>query len=408
MTNHPSITFFRIMRILIVFFLSPFYYCLVNAITPVYAASNQTELTVGPTGEYATISDALAAIPINAGAVILRIQDSIEPSERDLVCVVPTIAGLKSVRIEPFAEEPNAIVYIKSIGRFFANGIPLEITSGVEMPDAWIFGGSMALSGELASVADSELTINGKVPYVFGGGYAENGGKSIVRGRATVTVGETGVVYWQLGGGGYASGEDAYASVGDTLVTIAGSADYAFGGGSAHNTGRADVVGISQIRLTKTGRIPVAIFGGGSAASIGSTYETADAKISIDGTARWVFGGDYAYLGGNADLMNTVEISIGENANVEELYAGGFATDPDSEITVRKVIVTDGDRAIGLYLSSVASKGAKATDPKEIVELTSPTPTPEVLPNSDSSGTDVPEKKTDRTAMSLVPLSKSD
>lgn len=347
-------------------------------LNPVSSAFAEREwiAAVGDGAPYAAIADALDAIPLNAGHVRIRIAPTIEASLRDAVLTIPQTAGLTRVTFEadptlgsrtPWRVKTrllaNRSVRVGSVYHVYANGIPLRIGPGLIFPNGSVFGGSKAELHDLATVHSTEVSIAGEVADVYGGGYAKDGGKSIVRGDTSVLIEATGAVYWKVCGGGFAEGAEAYATASDTSVRIHGETAYVFGGGAAGAGGSADVIGVSRVALAPEGRSTVALFGGGTASEEGSEVRTTDSEVIIYGSAEWVFGGDYAFARGAAALSGLALIVIDPAASVSELYAGSFATDRGSFVEIARARVEGANSAAFYSDRSVASRDAEADDP---------------------------------------------
>ena len=338
------------------------------SVRPSGAGRREVTFTVGPAGDYMSISAALEAIPNDAFSVRIRIAPSLQAAERDAELMVPDAPSLERVTFEAALEAGAAQrVRVLSVWRIFANGVALVIGPGLEFPNASVFGGSLAADHSLATVLTTDLTIAGMVSNVYGGGLALTGGVSIVRGAASVKLETGGEVIWQLCGGGAAEGPDAYATIGDTDVSVSGRVAYAFAGGAARGGGRSEVVGVSRISLEAEGASSVALFGGGLAEGDGSAYRTADSAVSVAGRAAWVFGGDYAFGRGAAELTGMASVAILPGASVVELYAGSFATDEGSVASIAAAEIAGAERSAFYRPGSVSSKGGTAEDP-EIVD----------------------------------------
>ena len=343
---------------------------------PTVSAGREWVAAVGADGGYPTIADALASIPVNAGHVRIRISPALQASLRDAVLTVPQTAGLERITFEadPAAGAKASwrirtrllakrSVCALSVYHLYAGGIPLTIGPRLILANGSVFGGSKAELRDLATVHSTEITIAGEVANAYGGGYAKDGGKSIVRGETSVLVEATGSVHWKVCGGGLAEGADAYATVGDTTVRIHGDAAYVFGGAAASAGGSADVIGVSRVEVAPGGRSTVAVFGGGTASDDGSEVRTADSEVIVRGIAEWVFGGDYAFSRGAAAFSGLASVAIDPAASVSELYAGSFATDEGSFAEIARARVEGAAFADSYSERSVASKGAEAKDP---------------------------------------------
>lgn len=345
--------------------------CLIGC-TAVYGSKDRKSWTasIGTDAEYETISAALKAIPIGTAEVTLRFRSTLANAQQDSIISIPELEQLQSVRFEADLSESELdegrTFRADSVYYVYANGVPLSIGAGIELPNASIFGASSASGKALSSVESTQLSIGGKVANVYGGGYASGGGTAFVSGLASVRIEPAGEVYWKVCGGGLAEGGGSTASVAETNVVIGGKVSYGFGGGAAELGGRNSVTIQSALELSESGKASVALFGGGLASDLNSRYESADTIIRILGEAAWIFGGDYAFAGGSTELFGVATSEIRPDARVSELYAGSFAIDPDSQAVIASAFVTGGEIAAKYTPSSVASKNATVNGPNLI------------------------------------------
>lgn len=299
-------------------------------------ASAERVIVIEEAGEINSLTQALASLPDDAGEVTIQIASQLK-AEEDARVIVPSDKGITSLTIEtpPGVEDVSLLQVVE----LYANGIPLTIGEGIVMPNGSIFGGAFADLYSSATVESTNLNIFGSAAYVYGGGKAFEGSRSVVRGLAEVEIGPNSRIYWEVFGGGLATGKDSFASVQATSVSIHGKADYALGGGSAQDGGATRVETQSQIRLYPEGSVLIALFGGGSAQGAGSLVQSAGAKLTVSGTAGWVFGGDFAYQAGETVMNGLASVELTKEGTARELYGGSFATDENSKASVNETTV---------------------------------------------------------------------
>ena len=133
--------------------------------------------------DYASLSEVFTAIPEDAGSVTILLSDYTGAAE-DLS--VPDDRGITDLTI--LMADGFEKVSADGVERICANGIPLTIGEGIEMPETSIYGGACVIGGE-ADLESSSIQILGTVGFVFGGGFADEGGTSTVR-ETSVQVGE--------------------------------------------------------------------------------------------------------------------------------------------------------------------------------------------------------------------------
>lgn len=308
-------------------------------------SSADTTVAVDPESGLSSVSQALASLPADAGSVTILVSAA-SSSKDDALLILPSDKGITSLIIKTAAADEN--VSLPEVIECYANGIPLTIEEGVSLPNGSVFGGGYAPPNASAVVASADITVNGNAAYVYGGGKALEGSRSIVTGNAHVWIGPAARIYWEVFGGGLASGSGSFASVESTSVEIFGTVDYALGGSSAQDGGAAKVVKESALTVQPSGRVAIAAFGGGSARGSGSLLESADTLVVVHGQAGWVFGGDFAYQGGETALNGTASVEITREGSVREVYGGSFATDAESKAIVRETKI----RVDGTSLSS--------------------------------------------------------
>ncbi len=280
------------------------------------------------TADFGSITDALDAIPEKAGEVSLLLAADVFGVD-DGRLEIPRDRGIRAIRILP-AEDAERVSF-PGLERICANGIPLEIGSGVELESAAIYGGP-CVSGKEVPMEKSSVRIEGTVGFAFGGGLAENGGFSIVV-NPSVTVAEGGLVYYEVFGGGHAYGEGSRVFSQSSSVLLDGTTDYVLGAGFAEDGGNSECVKTS-LQVGAAGNVAVALFGGGSAAGENSLSTVGNTLTQLSGKAHWTFPGDFAYGGGQTRLSGAGRVEILPSGSVVNAYQGSFASDPGSSAEV--------------------------------------------------------------------------
>ena len=279
-------------------------------------------------GEFESISAALESIPDDAGIVTLKIS-SLNLKENDDVLNLPAEHGITEFLILPADGAEN--VFLPGITRICANGIPLTIGKGVWMENASIYGGACVSEGE-CQLDQTSITLSGMAAFVFGGGFAENGAVSTVR-EPSVTVTESGSILFEAFGSGHAYGPDSRVFSENTHLQILGSADYALGCGLAEDGGQSECQQTS-VTVSEGGKIPVALFSGGSAVGTGSISDVETAAAVLEGSANWAFSGDFAYGGGMTRINGYSRLDILNSGVSEIAYMGSFSSDEGSDAFV--------------------------------------------------------------------------
>ncbi len=280
------------------------------------------------TADFGSITDALNAVPADAGTVTLFLAPDVFGAD-DVRLEIPAGRGITAVRLLP--AEGTEHLSLPELERICANGVPLEIGKGIELETASIYGGA-CVSGEEADLDTSSLRIGGIVGFAFGGGFAENGGISVVK-EPSVTVAEGALVYYEVFGGGHAFGPGSRVSSVSASVSLDGTTDYLLGAGFAEDGGTSECVQTS-LHLGETGSAAVALFGGGSAAGEGSLSSVENTLSRLYGKAHWTFPGDFAFGGGETQLSRAGRIEIMPSGSVVNAYQGSFASDPGSSASV--------------------------------------------------------------------------
>ena len=156
---------------------------------------------------------------------------ALSPDSGERVIDIPADEGFSEVRLT--AAEGFESVSLPGLERICANGIPLTVDGTLTLENASIYGGA-CVSGTDAALDSSDVRIGGTVGFVFGGGFAENGGSSAVS-KPSVTVEEGALVYYEVFGGGHAAGEGSRALSDTATVTMLGTSDYVLGAGFAED-----------------------------------------------------------------------------------------------------------------------------------------------------------------------------
>ena len=203
-------------------------------------------LTVGKDRQFTSLSEALLSIPPKAGRVLLKVCSELV---QDIDAAVPTDRGILMLRITSFDNQAKTIDFEGC--SFFANGVPLEIDSGITLKNCFLFGGGKAEGGKTVSFPATGIVLKGSADHVFGGGLAVGPGsvstvKDIVitlqGGRAdelygggygvqggnvhsdqiTVRMDRDSIVYGNLYGGNCLPGPDSKASIQEIGLNVSG------------------------------------------------------------------------------------------------------------------------------------------------------------------------------------------
>ncbi len=299
-------------------------------------AQAETVLVVGADQAIQTLEDAFEQLPEKGGDVRILVQGNLNGAA--IVSLsIPDDKGITSLAIEN--NSPDTSITIDPVIEIFANGIPFILGENVSLPNAWIFGGRLAVNGTTRVVSATSLTILGSAAYVVGGGAANSGGRSIVTESTEVTIGGQSTIFWQVFGGGYALGQRSIAEIRISNVEVFGKTDYVLGGGLAKEGGRTIVRDRANTVVQPGGEVLISLFGGGNAVGEESVSETKDAHALVRGTAPWAFGGDFTFQGGRSITSGTAEITVAEQGSVRALYGGSFATDENSQSEVGRTVL---------------------------------------------------------------------
>lgn len=304
------------------------------------------------------LSGQMEGIPENAGVVTIYVTSVINEKNLQL----PSDRGITELIIVP--ADGMGSISLPEIERICANGVPLVIGQGIGMENASIYGGACVSETE-TDLASSDLTIEGSVGFVFGGGLATDGGHSGVN-ETSVTLTKTGLVYFEIFGGGHAYGSGSRASVNSTTLKISGTSDYVLGGGFAEEGGLAEC-GSTFITAEEGSSVPVALFTGGSASGAGSLSEVESAKALVAGNANWAFSGDFAFGGGKTKLNLASRLEILPSGSTEIAYMGSFSSDEGSDALVNTAeLMVCGEASRIVQDSQTADNGKALTQVKAL------------------------------------------
>ena len=286
---------------------------------------------IGDGQPYAGFAEAIAAIPSDAGDVVFNVKSDLYQDYRDYLpggisFSLPTDRNMTSLTI---TSDANAQTIVGNGGsdsyciNLFANGVPIIIEAPLKM-NALIYGGSNGtpLSGASSITVregafarslfggslnadlsgDATILVEGTASTVVGGcrAYASDSGlanaSATLRGSSFIDIGEAGGAQKAIGGGIAcfpSSGSGALsadaATTGSTSITVNGSIDEVYGGGSA---------GAASIAL--------------------STLSNTAATANVAGSASITFGAKaQTYSSGSMSKMH--------------VYGGGLATGTSKE-----------------------------------------------------------------------------
>lgn len=250
-----------------------------------------------------------------------------------------------------------------------------------------------------ATVANSVVTINGgtSIAGVVGGGLAEHltgagSAKSVVKGKSSVVInggtvtnivyttssGRKASSYAAVAGAGFATGENATASVGNSVVVIDGAETFIKGnkpdtgnddyfdkdnakvvaGGVATNGGRVNVTNTSL--TMKNGTVTGDLVGGNLIDGTGNAEDITSTSVALRGGTLdgEVMGGSYV-RGTNISNIGTTNVLVsgGELRSAENkaqyVLGGGkalvYADDQEASLTIdtTNVIISDSVKVLG-------------------------------------------------------------
>lgn len=317
------------------------------------AAADVSEYRIS---EFGSVENAVKSIPQNGSGDIVIIIDAEPWDDYYTEISIPTDQEIISLSI--IRPEDKTSVTIPSPLRIYANGIPFTLGEGVTLTDTNIYGGSLASEGNTVSIQSSNVTIAGSVDFVFGGGCVYDSGTSIVE-NTTVQVEETGVVFVELFGGGYAYGAGNTASVIKTNVIVAGEANYVLGGCFAEEGGKTTVEE-TAVLIKESAKVDIGLFSGSSAAGKESIAQTGTAKARLEGTVEWGFAGDFAHDGGRTELEHYGQLNVSATGSAREIYTGSFATGEGSTAVIDTAEVMNCGMVQTTHARSQSASGGEA------------------------------------------------
>lgn len=275
-------------------------------------------------GDFSTLNEALTSLPRDAGRVTLLLPAGLTVTQEPEL-ILPEDRGITELVLAS-AEEGTAAV-MNGLIRICANGIPLTVGRDIRMDDVSLYGGACKSQGQ-SQLNSASVTVEGTVGFVFGGGFAENGALAYVD-ETSVTVEKGALVYYEVFGGGHASGAGSMAASRKTAVVMDGTSDYVLGGGFAEDGGTA-VCEETSVLIGETGDVEVALFAGGSASGEGGSSTVRNTLAQLYGYAHWAFPGDFAFGGGKTQTDGSGRLEILPTGSSVNAYLGSFASDPGS------------------------------------------------------------------------------
>ena len=256
-------------------------------------------LAVGPDERYGNLSDALDHISEESYRVLILVSRDLL---QDIDSYIPTDRNIQYLKI---ASSDNSTKTIDFLGcNFFSNGITLEIDSTITMKDCFIFGGSQEDQGKPVVTPSSKIIINGKVDYVYGGGYA--------------------------------IGPGSVSTVLDSTVVINGQVSHLYGGGYAVQSGAVHS-GRIHIQINENGSVDRIVNGGNCL--IGPDCHSIIREIDLNITGK-VTGnislGGYAAYNSSTSVHDEIHLTA-EGAELSGVIYDGIKLDDKSAITIAKV-----------------------------------------------------------------------
>ena len=265
-----------------------------------------TVINIGPNETARNFTQAVSQIPNNAGNVTFRLTGSFL---QNTDVEIPQNRGILSVTVT--ADNARVTVtWPEDIG-FFANGIPLTISSNIVFDNGTIYGGANVGTGQQSNLQSTYMDISGTVSkvvagskakgmaasahvmnavlvfrgratgWIYAGGSGLYGGYSAVDGMATLTMMQGSSADQSVSGGGFAFGDGAQSVVKDASLDISGSIVYAvYMGGYADQAGTASTTGQVSLNLQSYGNVGQSVWYGGRAYKNANVYvDTAWAQI---------------------------------------------------------------------------------------------------------------------------------
>ena len=145
-----------------------------------------TEITVGNSGQFRTIADAVKNIPNNAGAVTLyMVSDTNEPQ----TISVPFDRKITSLTITSNGGNKRTAYPTERSIWFFCNGVPLILDTPVTFAaKSMIMGGFVTYQGHNVEAPKSTIIINGNAHWIYAGGQSDREGHSSTVQEALVII----------------------------------------------------------------------------------------------------------------------------------------------------------------------------------------------------------------------------
>ena len=256
-------------------------------------------LVVGPDEQYRNLSDALDHISKESYRVLILVSRDLL---QDIDLYIPADRNIQYLRI---ASSDNSAKTIDFLGcSFFSNGITLEIDSTITMKDCFIFGGSQADQGKPVETLSSKIIINGKVDYVYGGGYA--------------------------------IGPGSESTVLDSTVVIDGQASHLYGGGYAVQSGAVHS-GRIHIQINENGTVDQMVNGGNCLVGPDCHSIIREIDINITGKVKGNISlGGYAAYNSSTFVHDEIHLTAGA-AELSGVIFESIKLDEKSAVTISKV-----------------------------------------------------------------------
>ena len=268
--------------------------------------TGSTVINIGPNETAHNFTQAVSQIPNNAGNVTFRLKGSFL---QNTDVEIPQNRGILSVTIT--ADNGRVTVtWPEDIG-FFANGIPLTVSSNIVFDNGTIYGGANVGTGQQSNLQSTYMDISGTVNkvvagskakgnaasahvmnavlvfrgratgWIYAGGSALYGGYSVIDGLATLTMMQGSSVDQSVSGGGFAFGAGSQSVVKDAYLDVSGSVVYAvYMGGYADQGGTSSTTGQVSLNLQTYGNVGQSVWYGGRAYKNANVYvDTAWAQI---------------------------------------------------------------------------------------------------------------------------------
>ena len=295
-----------------------------------YQNTASTVIRIGPNETAHNFTQAVSQIPNNAGYVTFQLTGSFL---QNTDVEIPLNRGILSVTVAANNGRVT-VTWPEDIG-FFANGIPLTISSNVVFDNGTVYGGANVGTGQQSNLQSTYMDISGTVNkvvagskakgtaasahvmnavlvfrgkatgWIYAGGSALYGGYSVVDGLATLTMMQGSSADQSISGGGFAFGEGAQSVVKDAYLDISGSIVYAiYMGGYADQAGTSTTTGQVALNLQSYGNIGQSVWYGGRA------YK--NANVYVDTALAQIYGrvGATVHKEGRASDGGTVSVRV--------------------------------------------------------------------------------------------------